>query len=111
MEISVGTVLGIAGVCIVLMVIEYILILGPGFAELPGLKRWIKWVCLIVLWIMNLIAVGIMILCCMAAFDYWKAGNTQTALKLVITAVIVLISLYILSFRYYIKKIFKNKRK
>lgn len=91
MEVSIGTALGIAGICIVLMVIEYILILGPGFAELPGIKRWIKWICVIVIWIMNLIAVGIMVVCCMAAFDYWKAGDTQTALKLVITTVILVL--------------------
>lgn len=111
MEVSVGTALAIAGICIVLMVIEYILILGPGFAELPGLKRWIKWICVIVIWIMNLIAVGIMVVCCMAAFDYWKAGDTQTALKLVITTVILLVSVYIMSLRYYLKKLFEKKSK
>ncbi len=111
MEVSIGTALGIAGICIVLMVIEYILILGPGFAELPGIKRWIKWICVIVIWIMNLIAVGIMVVCCMAAFDYWKAGDTQTALKLVITTVILLVSVYIMFLRYYLKKLFEKKSK
>lgn len=46
---------------------------------------------------------GVLVLCCLAAWDYWKTGDAETAVSLGITAVILAVAIYVL-LRSYFKK-------
>lgn len=109
MEITAGTALGIAGLCVLCVVLELVLILGLGFAKTPGLKRGIGRACTIVIWILTIVWAALLVVCCMAALDYLKAGDTGSALKLGVTAIILVVGIYVLFLRYYIKKVRRPK--
>ena len=54
-------------------------------------------------WILAVLGAGVLGLCCLAAWDYWKTGDAGTAVSLGITAVILAVAIYVL-LRSYFKK-------
>ena len=72
---------------------------GADSAKPRGQKKWVK----VIVWILAVLGAGVLVLCCLAAWDYWKTGDAETAVSLGITAVILAVAIYVL-LRSYFKK-------
>ena len=68
-----------------------------------GQKKWVKVIGTLLVWILAVLGAGVLVLCCLAAWDYWKTGDAETAVSLGITAVILAVAIYVL-LRSYFKK-------
>ena len=63
---------------------------GADSAKTRGQKKWVNVIGTLLVWIL-------------AAWDYWKTGDPETAVSLGITAVILAVAIYVL-LRSYFKK-------
>ena len=72
-------------------------------AKTRGQKKWVKVIGTLLVWILAVLGAGVLVLCCLAAWDYWKTGDAETAVSLGITAVILAVAIYVL-LRSYFKK-------
>ena len=62
---------------------------GADSAKTRGQKKWVKVIGTLLVWILAVLGAGVLVLCCLAAWDYWKTGDPETAVSLGITAVIL----------------------
>ena len=62
---------------------------GADSAKTRGQKKWVKVIGTLLVWILAVLGAGVLVLCCLAAWDYWKTGDAETAVSLGITAVIL----------------------
>ena len=76
---------------------------GADSAKTRGQKKWVNVIGTLLVWILAVLGAGVLVLCCLAAWDYWKTGDAGTAVSLGITAVILAVAIYIL-LRSYFKK-------
>ena len=73
---------------------------GADSAKTRGQKKWVKVIGTLLVWILAVLGAGVLVL---AAWDYWKTGDAETAVSLGITAVILAVAIYVL-LRSYFKK-------
>ena len=76
---------------------------GADSAKTRGQKKWVNVIGTLLVWILAVLGAGVLVLCCLAAWDYWKTGDPETAVSLGITAVILAVAIYVL-LRSYFKK-------
>ncbi len=76
---------------------------GADSAKTRGQKKWVNVIGTLLVWILAVLGAGVLVLCCLAAWDYWKTGDAGTAVSLGITAVILAVAIYVL-LRSYFKK-------
>ena len=62
---------------------------GADSAKTRGQKKWVNVIGTLLVWILAVLGAGVLVLCCLAAWDYWKTGDPETAVSLGITAVIL----------------------
>ena len=76
---------------------------GADSAKTRGQKKWVNVIGTLLVWILAVLGAGVLVLCCLAAWDYWKTGDPETAVSLGITAVILAVAIYVL-----LRSYFKN---
>lgn len=98
---------GAAG--ILFMIIEMVLTFGLDFIDTPEVKKWVRAICKGIIWVCTVIWTGIFFLCCFVALDLFQQGQNQEAVKLLISALIIVVGIYVLFIRHYMKKL-KGKK-
>lgn len=90
-------------VIVLAVMLGFFIFFGIDSAKTRSQKKWVKMICTVIVWILAVLGASVLVLCCLAALDYWKTGDAETAVSLGITAVILAVSIYVL-LRSYFKK-------
>lgn len=94
---------------VILLGIEMILTFGLDFFDSPQVNKWIRISGKVVIWGCVITWMFILSICAVAAFDLFRQGQTEDAVKLVISTLLAAVGIYVLFIRYYMKKLKKYK--
>lgn len=80
----------------VTMILEFGLLCIVGFSDAPEINKLLRIVSRVLMILCVLIYFGIVVVCGLAAFDAFQSGQLETAIKLLITGILVAVCVYFL---------------
>lgn len=80
----------------VTMILEFGLLCIVGFSDAPEINKRLRIVSRVLMILCVLIYFGIVVVCGLAAFDAFQSGQLETAIKLLITGILVAVCVYFL---------------